>query len=231
MGPEATPRLVQPVRRGFVLMLVAMAIMASSLGSLRSIGLLWSIGVFSVAPATWRVASALVEALVRLRAAALAVAFGLRDRRVHRHRATRRPGARSSRRPWPVPSPPEVPSPTPKGPDSAVAAAERLCEVPEPDLESGSEVQAEGRRRRRRAGDAAGRADPRVRYSERVVAEPVLQEEIGRDLLQYADIAYTRGAVRAGRRMGPISVIPDGTSLQDACEYGSGQVIEVTTTP
>jgi hypothetical protein len=45
----------------FVLMLVAAAaLMASSLGSLRSIGLLWVSGVFSVAATGLAVASALV---------------------------------------------------------------------------------------------------------------------------------------------------------------------------
>ena len=152
---------------------------------------------------------------MRLRAAALAVAFGLG---VAACTGPELPGDPAPDQPSPVapvPSSPEVPSPTPKGPDSAVAAAERLCEVPEPDLESDSEVRAEGPTPALIA--QVMRQVEQIRgfgYSERVVAEPVSQEEIGRDLLQYADIAYPR--VKFARRSVAwytIGVIPDCSSL------------------
>ena len=81
---------------------------------------------------------------MRLRAAALAVAFGLA---VAACTGTELPGDPAPDQPSsvaPVPSSPEVPSPAPEGPDSAVAAAERLCEVPEPDVDPGSKVRPEG---------------------------------------------------------------------------------------
>ena len=64
----------------------------------------------------------------------------------------------------PVPASPEVPSPAPSGPESAVAAEKRLCEVPEAQAglrlgRPGGGADAGGHR----AGDAAGGADPRVR--------------------------------------------------------------------
>jgi hypothetical protein len=165
---------------------------------------------------------------VRLRAAALAIAFGLG---VAACTGTELPGDPAPSQPSsvaPVPSSPEVPSPAPEGPDSAVAAAERLCEVPEPNVDSGSQVRPEGPTPAVIA--QVMRQVEQIRgfgYSEHVAAKPVSQEEIGRDLVEYADIAYPRAQfARRSVAWDTIGVIPDGTSLRDAYEsYGSGQVI------
>ncbi|HEX2288214.1 MAG TPA: hypothetical protein VHH31_05600, partial [Gaiellaceae bacterium] len=165
---------------------------------------------------------------MRLRAAAVAAAFGLVVTACTGTELSGDPAPDQPTSLAPVPSSPEVLPPAPKGPDSAIAAAERLCEVPEPDLDSGSEVRAEGPTPPLIA--QVMRQVEQIRgfgYSERVVAEPVSQEEIGRDLLQYADIAYPREQfARRSVAWDTIGVIPDGTSLRDAYEsYGSGQVI------
>ena len=64
-------------------------------------------------------------------------------------------------------------------------------------------------------------------YDHPVVAEPVSQTEIGRDIVKYADTAYPKGQyARRSVAWDTIGVIPDGTSLRDAYEsYGSSQVI------
>jgi hypothetical protein len=128
----------------------------------------------------------------------------------------------------PVPASPEVPSPAPSGPESAVAAEKRLCEVPEPKPDSGSDVPAEGptpaiiAQVMRQVAQIRG-----FDYSQRVVAKPVSQAEIGRDILKYADTAFPAGQyARRSIAWDTIGVIPDGTSLRDAYEnYGSSQVI------
>ena len=127
----------------------------------------------------------------------------------------------------PVPATPESESPEPGGPGSALAAARRLCGIPEPDLE-GSGVPAEGptplviqdvmdELEELRGFD----------YAHPVVAQPVDQREIAEDLVAYADIAYPREQYeRRSLAWDTIGVIPDGTSLRDAYEnYGSTQVI------
>ncbi|HJS26166.1 MAG TPA: hypothetical protein VJ913_03460 [Actinomycetota bacterium] len=128
----------------------------------------------------------------------------------------------------PVPASPESESPAPEGPGSAAATARRLCGVPEPDLEGGSDVPAEGPTppviedvmeevEQLRGFD----------YAHPVVAQPVGQQEIADDLVAYADIAYPQE--QYGRRSlawDTIGVIPDGTSLRAEYEnYGSSQVI------
>jgi hypothetical protein len=128
----------------------------------------------------------------------------------------------------PVPASPEVPSPAPGGPDSAAAAAKRLCEVPEPKPGAGSDVPAEGTtpaviaQVMRQVAQIRG-----FDYSQRVVAEPVSQAEIGRDFVRFSDITYPEGQyARRSIAWDTIGVIPDGTSLRDAYEsYGSNQVI------
>ena len=128
----------------------------------------------------------------------------------------------------PVPASPEVPSPAPSGPESAVAAEKRLCEVPKPKPDSGSDVPAEGptpaviAQVMRQVAQIRG-----FDYSQRVVAKPVSQAEIGRDIVKYADTAYPAGQyARRSIAWDTIGVIPDGTSLRDAYEnYGSSQVI------
>ena len=127
-----------------------------------------------------------------------------------------------------VPASPEVPSPAPGGPDSAAAAAKGLCEVSEPKPDAGSDVPAEGptpaviAQVMRQVAQIRG-----FDYSQRVVAEPVSQAEIGRDFVRFSDITYPEGQyARRSIAWDTIGVIPDGTSLRDAYEsYGSSQVI------
>jgi hypothetical protein len=128
----------------------------------------------------------------------------------------------------PVPTSPEPESPAPGGPGSALAAARRLCAVPEPDLEGGSDVPAEGPTPpviedvMNEVEELRG-----FDYAHPVVAQPVDQQEIADDLVAYADIAYPREQYeRRSLAWDTIGVIPDGTSLREAYEeYGSSQVI------
>ncbi|HKX33747.1 MAG TPA: hypothetical protein VJP03_00255, partial [Actinomycetota bacterium] len=128
----------------------------------------------------------------------------------------------------PVPASPEVPSPVHGGPDSAAAATKRLCEISAPRPDAGSDVPAEGptpavvAQVMRQVAQIRG-----FDYSQRVVAEPVSQSEIGRDILRFSDITYPEGQyARRSIAWDTIGVIPDGTSLRDAYEsYGSSQVI------
>ena len=127
-----------------------------------------------------------------------------------------------------VPASPEVPSPAPGGLDSAAAAAQRLCEVPEPKPDAGSDVPAEGptpaviAQVMRQVAQIRG-----FDYSQRVVVEPVSQAEIGRDFVRFSNLTYPEGQyARRSIAWDTIGVIPDGTSLRDAYEnYGSSQVI------
>lgn len=128
----------------------------------------------------------------------------------------------------PVPASPESEPPAPEGPGSALAAARRLCGVPEPDLEGGSDVPAEGPTPPVIA-DVMKEVE-RLRgfdYAHPVVAQPVEQQEIAEDLVAYADVAYPREQYeRRSLAWDTIGVIPDGTSLRAAYEnYGSSQVI------
>jgi hypothetical protein len=128
----------------------------------------------------------------------------------------------------PVPSSPESQSPAREGPGSALAAARRLCGVPEPDLKGGSDVPAEGPTPPVIA-DVMKEVE-RLRgfdYAHPVVAQPVEQQEIAEDLVAYADIAYPREQYeRRSLAWDTIGVIPNGTSLRAAYEnYGSTQVI------
>lgn len=128
----------------------------------------------------------------------------------------------------PVPSSPEVVSPAAGGPDSAAAVTKRLCEVPEPKTDAGSPVPAEGptppliAQVMRQVEMLRG-----FDYEHPVVAEPVSQAEIGRDIVKYSETAYPKGQyARRSIAWDTIGVIPDGTSLRAAYEsYGSSQVI------
>lgn len=165
---------------------------------------------------------------MRLRAAALAMAVGLAVVACTGPEVPGDPDADPETTVAPVPPSPEVPSPAAEGADSALAAAKRLCEVPEPDLPPGSDVRPEGptpaviAQVMRQMEEIRG-----FGYSERVAAKPVSQEEIGRDIVEYADIAYPRGQfARRSIAWDTIGVIPDGTSLREVYEsYGSSQVI------
>jgi hypothetical protein len=165
---------------------------------------------------------------VRLRAAALAIALGLALGACTGSDPPGDPAPDRETSVVPVPSSPEVPSPAPAGRDSARAAAERLCEVPEPDLDLGSDVRPEGPTPAVIA--QVMRQVEQIRgfgYTKRVVAEAVSQEEIGRDIVEYADLAYPKGQfARRSVAWDTIGVIPDGTSLREVYEsYGSSQVI------
>ena len=127
-----------------------------------------------------------------------------------------------------VPPSPETVPPAGGGPGSAARAARRLCEVPEPDLEGGSDVPAEGPTPP--VISEVMRQVERIRgfdYTHPVVAQPVTQEEIAADIVAYADIAYpAEQYARRSLAWDTIGVIPDGTSLRSAYEnYGGSQVI------
>lgn len=64
-------------------------------------------------------------------------------------------------------------------------------------------------------------------YTHPVVAQPVTQEEIGADIVAFADISYPEAQyARRSLAWDTIGVIPDGTSLREAYEnFGSSQVI------
>jgi hypothetical protein len=128
----------------------------------------------------------------------------------------------------PVPPSPESESPAPQGPGSAAATAERLCGVPEPDLEGGADVPAEGPTPP--VIEAVMGEVEQLRgfdYARPVVAQPVSQQEIANDLVEYNDIAYPEEQFsRRSLAWDTIGVIPDGTSLRAAYDsYGSTQVI------
>lgn len=129
----------------------------------------------------------------------------------------------------PIPSSPEVASPANETPGSAAAAAERLCEVSQPDVDqAAADVAPEGPTPP--VIDRVMRQIEQLRgfdYSEPVAAQPVSQKEIGEDLVAYTAAAYPRGQyARRSRAWEAIGVIPDGTSLRDAFQaYGSTQVI------
>ncbi len=127
-----------------------------------------------------------------------------------------------------VPPSPETVPPAGGGPDSAARAARRLCEVPDPDLEGGSDVPAEGPTPPVIA--EVMRQLERIRgfdYTHPVVAQPVTQEEIGADIVAFADTSYPEEQyARRSLAWDTIGVIPDGTSLREAYEnYGGSQVI------
>jgi hypothetical protein len=128
----------------------------------------------------------------------------------------------------PVPASPEERPTGSTGPGSSAAAAERLCEVPKPKPNQGSDVPAEGptppiiAQVMRQVAQIRG-----FDYDHPVVAEPVSQAEIGRDVVDYADQAYPKEQyARRSIAWDTIGVIPDGTDLRAAYEnYGSSQVI------
>jgi hypothetical protein len=136
------------------------------------------------------------------------------------------PGPRTSEAPVPV-SPEERPTGS-TGPESSAAAAERLCEVPRPKPNQDSGVPAEGptppviEQVMRQVAQIRG-----FDYDHPVVAEPVSQAQIGRDVVDYTDQAYPKGQyARRSIAWDTIGVIPDGTDLREAYEnYGSSQVI------
>jgi hypothetical protein len=90
----------------------------------------------------------------------------------------------------PVPTSPEERATGSSGPESSAAAAKRLCEVPKPKPNQDSGVPAEGptppviEQVMRQVAQIRG-----FDYDHPVVAEPVSQAEIGRDVVKYSDQA------------------------------------------
>jgi len=130
--------------------------------------------------------------------------------------------------PTSVPTSPEVvPSPE-AGPGSALAALEELCTLPEPGVDEGSDVPAEGRTPPVIA--KAMRELEQIRgfgFSRPVVAEPVTQAEIAEGYADYLDEAFPEGFYeRRSLAWQTIGVIPDGTNIRDELlGYGSTEVI------
>ncbi|HKE53339.1 MAG TPA: hypothetical protein VKC55_01045 [Actinomycetota bacterium] len=128
----------------------------------------------------------------------------------------------------PVPASPQERPTGNTGPDSSAAAAARLCEVPRPKPNPDSGVPAEGptppviQQVMKQVAQIRG-----FGYDHPVVAEPVSQAEIGRDVVAYTDQAYPKGQyARRSIAWDTIGVVPDGTDLRAAYEsYGSSQVI------
>jgi hypothetical protein len=124
-------------------------------------------------------------------------------------------------------TPDVVPSPE-TGPGSALAALGRLCTPPAPETGGGSDVPAEGP-----TPPAIARVMDELEqirgfgFSERVVAEPVSQQEIGADYAAYLDGAFPKEFyARRSLAWQTIGVIPDGASIRDSMlEFGNTQVI------
>ncbi|MGZ5353157.1 MAG: hypothetical protein ACXWYN_09970 [Actinomycetota bacterium] len=127
-----------------------------------------------------------------------------------------------------VPSSPEVAPPAEDGPGSALAALEELCTLPKPTLDGGSEVPEEGptpptiERVMDELEEIRG-----FGFTQRVVAEPVTQQEIADGYAEYLETAFpVEFYERRSLAWQTIGVIPDGTSIRDELfEYGSTQVI------
>jgi hypothetical protein len=127
-----------------------------------------------------------------------------------------------------VPVSPDPAPPPRDGRNSALAALERLCTLPQPDLDRGSQVPAEGPTPPAIAG--VMRQVEQIRgfgFTERVVAQPATQSEVAEGLREYIETSYpTRFYDRRSRAWQTIGVIPDGTSIRDELlEYVSSQVI------
>lgn len=124
-------------------------------------------------------------------------------------------------------TPDVVPSPR-TGPGSALAALKKLCTVPPPQVDGGSDVPPEGP-----TPPAIAEVMDQLEqirgfdFSQRVVAEPVTQAEIGQGYTKYLDQAFPEEFyARRSLAWQTIGVIPSGTSIRDALlEYGNTQVI------
>ena len=160
------------------------------------------------------------------RRAALAAAAALLMASCTGSSSPRNPGPPTSEAPVPA-SPEERPTGS-TGPESSAATAERLCEVPKPKPNQDAGAPAEGptppviEQVMRQVAQIRG-----FDYDHSVVAEPVSQAQIGRDVVAYADQAYPKGQyARRSIAWDTIGVVPDGTDLRAAYEdYGSSQVI------
>jgi hypothetical protein len=124
-------------------------------------------------------------------------------------------------------SPEAVPSPE-TGPGSALAALEELCTLPEPNVDGGSDVPAEGPTPPTIAKVMDELEQIRgFGFSNPVVAEPVTQQDIADGYAEYLDTAFPEEFYdRRSLAWQTIGVVPEGTSIrEEMLEYGSTQVI------
>ncbi len=127
-----------------------------------------------------------------------------------------------------VPTSPDVVPEPEVGPGSALAALERLCTIVPPDLEGGSGVPAEGP-----TPPAIEKVMGELeqirgfRFSARVVAEPVTQQDIADGYREYIETYYPEKFYeRRSLAWETIGVLPEGTNIRDELlEYGATQVI------
>jgi hypothetical protein len=138
-------------------------------------------------------------------------------------------GGRPTATPSPeAPASPEVvPSPE-TGPGSALAALEELCTLPEPNVDGGSDVPAEGPTPPTIAQVMDELEQIRgFGFSNPVVAEPVTQQDIADGYAEYLDTAFPEEFYdRRSLAWQTIGVVPEGTSIrEEMLEYGSTQVI------
>lgn len=127
-----------------------------------------------------------------------------------------------------VPISPEVVPPAEDGPGSALAALDRLCTIPQPNLDGPSGGTAEGP-----TPPAIAQVMDEVEqlrgfdFTEPVVAEPVTQQDIADGYAAYLDLAFPEDFyARRSLAWQTIGVIPEDSGIRDAMlEYGSTQVI------
>ncbi|HYZ12475.1 MAG TPA: hypothetical protein VFA08_02580 [Actinomycetota bacterium] len=125
------------------------------------------------------------------------------------------------------PSPQEVP-PSSGGRDSAPAALERLCTLPQPKFNQGNGAPAEGPTPPAIADVMRQLEQIRgFEFSERVVAEPKPPAEVAQGIRDYVETTFPRRFYdRRSLAWQTIGVIPEGTSIrEDLLEYVSTQVI------
>ena len=127
-----------------------------------------------------------------------------------------------------VPTSPEVAPPPRDGGNSALAALDRLCTLPQPKFNQGEGVPAEGPTPPAIAEVMRELEQIRgFRFSERVVAEPKPASEVAEGVRNYVETAFpSRFYDRRSLAWQTIGVIPEGTSIRDELlEYVSTQVI------
>lgn len=127
-----------------------------------------------------------------------------------------------------VPASPEPEPSVEDGPGSSQAALEDLCTLPEPNVDDGSDVPAEGPTPDAIATVMNQLAEIRgFDFTQRVVAEPVTQQDIAEGYAEYLDAAFPEAFYeRRSLAWQTIGVIPEGTSIrEEMLEYGSTQVI------
>jgi hypothetical protein len=125
------------------------------------------------------------------------------------------------------PPPEEVPPPS-GGRDSALAALERLCTLPQPKFNQGNGAPAEGPTPSAIADVMSQLEEIRgFGFSERVVAEPKPPAEVAEGIRDYVERTFPRRFYdRRSLAWQTIGVVPEGTSIrEELLEYVSTQVI------